>query len=304
MEPNKPWEPLEPQFGVPFETCHLATTFAQSDALETAGVVTETVREPSVVRGVSHGGYAHARIREEMRTKSAAELHESIVESRKMMMHHRMEKFRKKRPSAGSKYEWQYRIALAKTFLKQQELADKKQEPLKIAGEKALDFPERPTLSQWMIENEDLDLARTEWYAVGGHSSRPINQKIPFPRRVRFEKRFYKKQNGTQYISRNTTGVKIEVDKGIHWEVSATRLDEVGFDPECVDIKNARKAKTKNPRKAKMIAKRNDVKDSKTQAKAFASQEPSASGVSSAFAGVALLGLGAMGAARGRRRYR
>lgn len=38
--------------------------------------------------------------------------------------------------------------------------------------------------------------------------------------------RFYKKQNGTQYISRNTTGVKIEVDKGIHWEVSATRLDE------------------------------------------------------------------------------
>ena len=27
------------------------------------------------------------------------------------MLHHRLEKFRKKKPSAGSKYEWQYKIA-------------------------------------------------------------------------------------------------------------------------------------------------------------------------------------------------
>mmetsp|Transcript_30616 Transcript_30616/g.49234 ORF Transcript_30616/g.49234 Transcript_30616/m.49234 type:complete len:293 (+) Transcript_30616:81-959(+) len=253
----------------------------------------------SVDRAVSHGGYAHAKFRKEVMQMNDEELHDIIAESRKMMLHFRLEKFRKKRPSAGSKYEWQYKIALAKTFLKERELAamsnDEAFEPEPLSK----DYPSRPTLAEEMKQTEDLEMAKAEWYDIGGWGSKPMGSKSDYPRNVGFEKQFYRKY-GTVYDQPNKTYVGGwswdpsksdrstnippgdwrpggQYDKNVKWQAT--------FQPDSIDIKRARK-------KAK--------REAATSTEAIASKvlAPSTSGL---FVGAALLGLAASRGFSGRR---
>lgn len=165
----------------------------------------QDLREPKVAQRVSHGGYAHARYRKELRKMTDEELHETIAKSRRMTLHHRMEKFRRKQPSAGSLYEWQYKIALAKTFLKQRELAAAASVDPEDSEPLSEDAPDRPTLANWMKENEDLDSAETEWYARPGWG-RLRNEKLEFPREIAFERRYYEKYD-KEYKTKASIGV-------------------------------------------------------------------------------------------------
>ncbi|CAE8628347.1 unnamed protein product [Polarella glacialis] len=115
-------------------------------------------RELHVARQVKHAGFAHAKFRNEVRAMSTdEELHALIAESRKKIFEHRMEVFRKRSPSRGSRYEWQYKIALAKTFMKERELANAPEEVPE----------ERPLFREQMIQDTDLVAAKREWYAKG-----------------------------------------------------------------------------------------------------------------------------------------
>jgi len=253
-------------------------------------------RDVSIGRHVSHGGYSHAKFRKEIRQLDDEQLHDMISESRKMMLHHRLEKFRRKKPSAGSKYEWQYKIALAKTFLKERELAAMTTEE-EVAPIEPLskDFPNRPTLAEEM-KTEDLEMARTEWWDIGGWGSKPLNQKSDFDRAWGFEKQYYRKQ-GKPYENRTTP-----VQSGWSWDPSKSKrntnlpLDawnphrnhkrknfQVRFNPDNVEIKKQRKAA---------------AKESATSTEAFASEKAHVPRTSGLFVGAAFLGLAAI---RGRR---
>ncbi|CAE7197934.1 Tut4 [Symbiodinium natans] len=165
----------------------------------------EDVREPKIAQRVSHGGYAHvwAKYREELRSMTDEELYETIAKGRRMTLHHRMEKFRRKAPSAGSLYEWQYKIALAKTFLKQREIAATV--PPEAGEPLSEDAPDRPTLAEWMKENEDLEMAENEWYARPGTGPWLTFQKLEYPREIAFEKRYYEKY-GKEYHTKTQIG--------------------------------------------------------------------------------------------------
>ncbi|CAE7240576.1 Zcchc11 [Symbiodinium sp. CCMP2592] len=180
----------------------------------------DDLREPKVAQRVSHGGYAHAKYRKELRTMTDEELHETITKARRMTLHHRMEKFRRKQPSAGSLYEWQYKIALAKTFLKQRELAAAASVEPEDSEPLSEDAPDRPTLANWMKENEDLDSAETEWYARPGWG-RLRNEKLEFPREIAFERRYYEKYDKEYKTNNEQVGV--------------------GFNKGAIDLKKARK---------------------------------------------------------------
>eukprot|EP00913_Durusdinium_trenchii_P003485 g3227.t1 len=118
------------------------------------GISLKQGRDLSVGRAVSHSGYAQARYQKEIREMNDEELHDVIAFSRQKLLRFRLEKFRKKKPSAGMKYEWQYKIALAKTFLKERERAA-------LAGQEVTteplskDFPARLTLAEQMKQDED-----------------------------------------------------------------------------------------------------------------------------------------------------
>lgn len=134
-----------------------------------SGSQVQGLRVPNVARHVKHSGFSHAIYRNELRDKTDEELHDIIELSRKKKMHHRFQVWRKRKPSQAAKYEWDYKIALAKTFLKQREIAkgaDEKdeQEPL------SEDYPDRPTLTEWMKQNVDLESAKREF------AMRPTNR--------------------------------------------------------------------------------------------------------------------------------
>lgn len=139
-----------------------ATAASQVQAF-VSGSLLQGARVPNVVRYVKHAGFSHAIYREELRGKTDEELHDIIALSRKKNMHHRFQVWRKKSPSKGSRVEWTYKIALAKTFLKQRELAkgeaEEKEEPQPLSE----DYPDRPTLTEWMKQNIDLESAEREF---------------------------------------------------------------------------------------------------------------------------------------------
>lgn len=254
-------------------------------------------RDVSIGRHVSHGGYSHAKFRKEIRQLDDEQLHDMISESRKMMLHHRLEKFRRKKPSAGSKYEWQYKIALAKTFLKERELAamttEEEVAPIEPLSQ---DFPNRPTLAEERKLTEDLEMARTEWWDIGGWGNKPQGSKSDFDRAWGFEKRYYRKQ-GKVYENRRKPA-----QSGWSWDPSKGKKRtqspdnwaplkkhkaadfRVRFNPDVVKIKKKRKAAAK--------------KESATSTEAVASEKAHVPRTSGLFVGAAFLGLAAI---RGRR---
>lgn len=258
-------------------------------------------RDLSVGRAVSHSGYAQARYQKEIREMNDEELHDVIAFSRQKLLRFRLEKFRKMKPSAGMKYEWQYKIALAKTFLKERERAA-------LAGQEVTteplskDFPARLTLAEQMKQDEDLELAKAEWHDIGGWGSRPVGSKVDnYPPQVGFDKRYYKLY-GKLYDAKKKT----EKQSGWSWDPKLSKRPTV-FPPDDYLYQTASKETTKPEDRERVRWWDTFDKDSidihrarkaKAAAEAFATEKATGPSSATLFAGAALLGFMAV---RGRR---
>mmetsp|Transcript_42278 Transcript_42278/g.98645 ORF Transcript_42278/g.98645 Transcript_42278/m.98645 type:complete len:142 (-) Transcript_42278:80-505(-) len=125
------------------------------------------------------------------------------------------------------------------------------------------DAPDRPTLAEWMKQNEDLEMAEVEWYAPAGVGTDLPEEKREYPREYAFQKRYWKKY-GKEYYTKDNYNVP--------------------FRKESVDIPKARKAA---------------AKAAATATEALPSQPEAPFGMGT-FAGAALVGL--LATARGRQR--
>lgn len=79
-------------------------------------------REVGVARHVMSKCFSTVNFKQELTTMSNDELHAVITEARKQGFLFRLDKFRKKKPAKERKYEWEYKVAFAKTLLRQREI--------------------------------------------------------------------------------------------------------------------------------------------------------------------------------------
>jgi len=95
-------------------------------------------RDVGVARAVNHHGFSRGTVLEDAKPLSDAELHAMIADARKEIMNHRLDVFRKRKPTRKSKYTSQYKIAVAKTLLKERELEKANKEAAEAEPAEAL----------------------------------------------------------------------------------------------------------------------------------------------------------------------
>lgn len=154
-------------------------------------------RDVQVARQVTNRGYPKAPFKLEIEEFNDEELHAHISKARQAIFNHRLDVFRKRKPSKLQRYKWQYQIAVAKTLLKQREILARGELPIKA---------DRP-YAEVVAESYHRGTARTEWGARSSWSKK----RMPFRLlRVKRAKTLARRRAilSAKFARRNTTARK------------------------------------------------------------------------------------------------
>jgi ribosomal protein L29 len=155
-------------------------------------------RDVQVARQVTNRGYPKAPFKLEIEEFNDEELHAHISKARQALFNHRLDVFRKRKPSKLQRYKWQYQIAVAKTLLKQREILARGELPIEA---------DRP-YKEVVAESYNRGTARAEWAARG---SSITARRMPFRLlRVKRAKTLARRKAilSAKFARRNTTAQK------------------------------------------------------------------------------------------------